>query len=191
MVFVLFALSFVATAIIVKVNQLGISMLFDTSYYNLVFIKPYTNFDTYALGIFLAMMYHSHKTNYLGEKRTASLIFNSLKHSLIVRVSFYITGMILIALALSLPFSYYHEYANKNLTSTDYIWQEWERLIFITFSRSIFTFGLILTFIMPALADKGGIFRAACGCKGWGGCARYMFAVYVLAPWLIILFYAS
>ena len=63
--------------------------------------------------------------------------------------------------------------------------------MFITFSRSIFVFGFILTFIMPALAEKGGIFRAACGCKGWGCCARFNFAVYVLAPWLILLFYAS
>ena len=63
--------------------------------------------------------------------------------------------------------------------------------MFITFSRSLFVFGFILTFIMPALVEKGGIFRAACGCKGWGGCARYNLAVYIVAPWLILLFYAS
>ena len=63
--------------------------------------------------------------------------------------------------------------------------------MFVTFSRSIFVLGFVLLFIMPALADKGGIFRATCGCPGWGGCARYIFAVYVIAPWLIVLFYAS
>ena len=63
--------------------------------------------------------------------------------------------------------------------------------MFITFSRSIFVLGFIFTFIMPALAEKGGIFRAACGCSGWTGCARYLFGVYIIAPWLIVLFYAS
>ena len=94
-------------------------------------------------------------------------------------------------LALSLPFTYYHQYADKNLTSTALIWQEWERTLFITFSRSIFVLGFIFTFIMPALAKKGGIFRAACGCRGWTGCARYLLPVYIIAPWLILLFYAS
>ena len=64
LVFILLALSFVGTAIIAKAYDLGISMLFDTDYYSLIFIKPYTNFDTYAIGIILAMLYTSHKTNY-------------------------------------------------------------------------------------------------------------------------------
>ena len=123
LVIILLALSFVGTAIIAKSYHLGISMLFDAEYYSLVFIKPYTNFDTYAIGIILAMLYTSHKTNYLGDQRYASLLLNSIKNRIVVRYSFYFGGMAFIALALSLPFSYYHEYANNNLTSTNFIWQ--------------------------------------------------------------------
>ena len=55
------AISYIGTAIIAKEYEVGISMLFDAGYYSLVFIKPYTNFDTYALGIMLAMLYASYK----------------------------------------------------------------------------------------------------------------------------------
>ena len=61
LLFILLVISYAGTAIIAKEYEVGISMLFDAGYYSLVFIKPYTNFDTYALGIMLAMLYASYK----------------------------------------------------------------------------------------------------------------------------------
>ena len=101
------AASYTLTAILMAEYNLGVSIILDESYYNIVFVKPYTSFDTYGLrmlvGIFYTMDYLTHE-----EDRLGFIVLQSLSQNTCMRYACYIWGIIFTYPMTFLPYSYYN-----------------------------------------------------------------------------------
>ena len=153
------------------------SPFFSAEYGDLLYIKPWSRFGTYFVGVVLGMLYFEHKnaTKYQGmENSVGHRMFSLLAESSGTRWAFYINGFL-----ITTVFVFIQHWAYKEWPYNLNPWSGAANAYFNGFSRQIFVTGLALI-LCPVFAGKGSLLRYLLAGHFWTPLARLSFAGYLI-----------
>lgn len=159
----------------------------NSTFYYYFYIKPYTRFPPYALGIISGLLLHSsrlyHQSNIVYD-RFAFFFVNAI-NTVWLRYLCYLAGLILLNFFIFAQYDAYRDVENG--------WSSWshsQNVLFLGFNHIGFALGLTLLF-QPVLQGFCPFLQWLLGHPLWAPAARLTFCVYLVHLHLILAYFLN
>lgn len=142
----LMTLGLILTAVLNGVSDNpGATPTLDPSYFQDIYIKPWTRAVPYFLGVYIGSTFY-----FYAKSSDENFLFNKIKFNPFLRAGMYILGFALMFTIIFVLYDYTRNYGTG--------WSVGARVIYSTISSLVFIIGLVM-WILPALLNRAKLIR--------------------------------
>ena len=183
--FILFA-GWLSSFIISAINESNVSLISDTNYWNVHYVRPWTRIAAYEVGVIFGMWYYewmNRDKSHLFANSFGTRIYQLVGNFKAIRYPLYFISIFII---LMLVFIQHSE--GRNVLEKKQVLPQFIKNLFNAFARPLFVLGIIGIFMGP-LTGKGSLIRYVLGSQEWNPWAKLSFMVYLIHLLVFGLYY--